>query len=111
MAQHRTDSSAYAAVLSNYYESPPVEPTGDEIWCYSDRLCYSPGETIAFHVSTTAKTYSLEIARDPVTTRYPVGGDLQFKTDGPLTTHHGSVEWRFMALTGQPGSRKHGFKR
>ena len=52
------------AVHDNYYEGPLEQPLGDELWCYSDRLCYSPGEIVAFHVSTTAKLYSLEIARD-----------------------------------------------
>jgi hypothetical protein len=54
------------AVLSNYYESPAPDGEGDEIWCYSDRPCYSPGDSIAFHVSTSAHRYSLEIARDSV---------------------------------------------
>jgi hypothetical protein len=30
---------------------------------YTDRLSYQPGESIAFHVSTTAARYSMEIAR------------------------------------------------
>ncbi len=64
MSQQTFNSSLDPAVHSNYYEAPAAEPEGDEIWCYSDRLCYSPGETIAFHVSTTAAIYSLEIARD-----------------------------------------------
>ena len=64
MAHKGPKGSINPAVQSNYYEAPPSEPSGDEIWCYSDRLCYSPGESIAFHISTTAKTYSLEIARD-----------------------------------------------
>ncbi len=54
------------AVFSHYYEGPSATPTGDEIWCYSDRPCYSPGEIIIFYVSTTAQVYDLEIARDSV---------------------------------------------
>lgn len=64
MPQARTSESRNPAVHSNYYEAPAVDPGEPEIWCYSDCLCYSPGDTIAFHVSTTAATYSLEIARD-----------------------------------------------
>ena len=52
------------AVFSHYYEGPAATPAGDEIWCYSDRPCYSPGEVILFYVSTTAQTYDLEIAHD-----------------------------------------------
>jgi len=64
------------AVFEHYYEAPAAEPAAGEIWCYCDRPCYSPGETIAFHVSTAARTYSLEIARD--------GRDLEvvFRRDG-----------------------------
>jgi len=62
----RQDSPAGAnpAVRSNYYEAPASDSKVAEIWCYSDRPCYSPGDTIAFHVSTTASSYSLAIARD-----------------------------------------------
>ncbi|MDH3858558.1 MAG: hypothetical protein OEV07_11240, partial [Gammaproteobacteria bacterium] len=54
------------AVHSNYYEAPAATPDVDEIWCYCDCPCYSPGDRIGFHVSTTAKTYRLEIARDGI---------------------------------------------
>ena len=64
MSQQIPSESLNPAVFSNYYEGPAADPVGDEIWCYSDQPCYSPGESIAFHVSTTAKTYALEIARD-----------------------------------------------
>jgi len=64
MSQKTPVDTINPAVLSNYYEAPAAEPADDELWCYSDRLCYSPGETIVFHVSTTAIRYSLEIARD-----------------------------------------------
>jgi hypothetical protein len=67
MPQAPTCKSNNPAVHSNYYEAPAVDPVEPEIWCYSDRPCYSPGDTIAFHVSTTAATYSLEIARDALT--------------------------------------------
>jgi hypothetical protein len=51
-------------VFEHYYEGPAAEAAGDEIWCYCDRPCYSPGDTVQFHVSTTAATWSLEIALD-----------------------------------------------
>ena len=59
-------ASTNPAVHSNYYEGPSAQPGGDELWCYSDQLCYSPVDTVAFHVSTTASSYSIEIARDSV---------------------------------------------
>jgi hypothetical protein len=66
MSQQLPHENSNPAVLSNYYEGPAADPMGDEVWCYSDRLCYSPGDTIALHVSTTASNYSLEIARDAI---------------------------------------------
>ncbi len=50
------------AVHSNYYEFPGRAP--DEIWCYCDRPCYSPGDTLRLHVSTTATTFAVEITLD-----------------------------------------------
>ncbi len=64
MSQRTLVDTTNPAVLSHYYEGPAAEPVGDELWCYSNRPCYSPGETIAFYVSTTATCYGLEIARD-----------------------------------------------
>ncbi len=45
-----------------------VGPAGDDppayIEVYTDKKSYLPGETINFHVSTTAETYSIEIYKD-----------------------------------------------
>src|ERR1700678_229962 len=38
--------------------------TAPEIWCYTDRISYIAGDTLRFHVSTTAETYDLHIYRD-----------------------------------------------
>jgi len=64
MTHSPADAPVNPAVLSHYYEAPAIIADGDEIWCYSDRPCYSPGDSIAFHVSTSARRYSLEIALD-----------------------------------------------
>ena len=52
------------AVFEHYYEGSAAEPAGDEIWCYCERPCYSPGDTLRLHVSTTASNWRLEIVRD-----------------------------------------------
>jgi hypothetical protein len=45
-----------------WYEAPG---SGElEIWAYTSRISYRAGETIAFHVYTTARTFSVEIYRD-----------------------------------------------
>jgi hypothetical protein len=49
---------ALFATRANADEPPSLTVEG-----YCDRLSYRPGETISFHVSTTAPQYSMEIAR------------------------------------------------
>jgi hypothetical protein len=58
------DANRNPAVHSHYYETPGGDSSADEIWCYCDRPCYSPGDPVALHVSTSASRYSLEIALD-----------------------------------------------
>ena len=61
MTQRRAQSSA---VLENFYERASGDPDQLEIWGYTDRLSYEPGDTVRFHVSTTAPTFGLQIIRD-----------------------------------------------
>jgi hypothetical protein len=46
------------------YEYPLEDPSYPEVWIYTDRISYRPGDTVSFHVSSTAPSFSLEIARD-----------------------------------------------
>lgn len=48
----------------HFYEFPTEDPDYLEVWCYTDRLSYAPGETVRFHTSSTAKEYSIEVVRD-----------------------------------------------
>lgn len=48
----------------HFYEFPTEDPDHLEVWCYTDRLSYAPGETVRFHTSSTAKEYSIEVVRD-----------------------------------------------
>jgi hypothetical protein len=41
----------------------PGEPEPLTIEGYTDRLSYAPGETVSFHISTTAPQYAMEVAR------------------------------------------------
>ncbi|HEV7369700.1 N,N-dimethylformamidase beta subunit family domain-containing protein [Arenibaculum sp.] len=52
------------AVLGHYYERPGMDGERGEIWCYTDRISYAPGETVTLHVSSTAPRYALEVVRD-----------------------------------------------
>ena len=59
-----THSTWPSAVRENFHERPPEQPEGTELWAYSDRISYAPGETLRLHVSTTALSYDLRIERD-----------------------------------------------
>ncbi len=51
-------------ILDNYYIGPADDPSVLEIWGYTDRFSYTPGETVELRVSTTAETWDVEIGRD-----------------------------------------------
>lgn len=51
-------------ILDNYYIGPARDPEVLEIWGYTDRFSFRPGETVKLRVSTTADTWDLAIARD-----------------------------------------------
>ena len=40
------------------------EPDALQIWCYTGRPSYAPGEAVELHVSTTADTWGFEVWRD-----------------------------------------------
>ncbi|WP_416798938.1 N,N-dimethylformamidase beta subunit family domain-containing protein [Ciceribacter azotifigens] len=52
------------AVRGHYYEYPGMDGGRGEIWCYSDRFSYGPGEKVTLFVSSTASRFDLEILRD-----------------------------------------------
>lgn len=52
------------AVRSHYYETPGMDGDRGEIWCYSDRFSYRPGERVRLQVSATAPRFDIEIVRD-----------------------------------------------
>ena len=55
------------AVRGHYYEYPGMDGERGEIWCYTDRFSYRPGEVAHLHVSATAKSFAIEIVRDGAT--------------------------------------------
>ncbi|TIS35737.1 MAG: hypothetical protein E5X11_22250, partial [Mesorhizobium sp.] len=62
------------AVRGHYYEWPGMDGSSGEIWCYSDRFSYRPGETVTIFVSSTAPQFRIVIVRD--------GGDETKVFDG-----------------------------
>ncbi len=51
-------------IVTNYYIGPAKSAKVLEIWGYSDRISYVPGETVSLHISTSADRYDVEIGRD-----------------------------------------------
>lgn len=51
-------------ILDHYYIGPARDASVLEIWGYSPRMSYFPGEEVALHVSTTAAEWELEVGRD-----------------------------------------------
>jgi len=41
-----------------------ADPAVQEAWCYTDRFSYIPGETIHFHFSSNAPSFSMTLLRD-----------------------------------------------
>ncbi|TIT89171.1 MAG: hypothetical protein E5W55_25015, partial [Mesorhizobium sp.] len=52
------------AVRGHYYEWPGMDGSSGEIWCYSGRFSYRPGETVVLHVSSTAPQFGIVVVRD-----------------------------------------------
>ena len=46
------------------YEHPLEDPTYAEVWFYTDRLSYRPGDEVAIHASSTVPSFTVELQRD-----------------------------------------------
>jgi hypothetical protein len=55
---------AFDATNAEFFEGPLEDPTYLEVWCYTDKLSYLPGEEVRIHTSSTGSQISLEIIRD-----------------------------------------------
>ena len=51
-------------ILETYYDCASEDDAVLQVWAYTDRLNYRPGDTLALHVDASAATFDLEIARD-----------------------------------------------
>ncbi|MCG7520780.1 N,N-dimethylformamidase beta subunit family domain-containing protein [Ruegeria sp. Ofav3-42] len=51
-------------ILDNYFIGPSRDDGVLEIWGYTDRMTYAPGDQVELRVSTTAESWNLEIGRD-----------------------------------------------
>lgn len=55
----------YATDL-HFYEFPTEDPDHLEVWGYTDKVSYAPGDTVRFHTSTTASVYAIEVITDGI---------------------------------------------
>jgi hypothetical protein len=53
-----------SAIQENFYECASNDPAVPQLWAYTDRWSYMPGETVRLHVSTTLASYNIELHRD-----------------------------------------------
>ncbi len=61
---HTAPGSVDDPVNDHYYEAASDDPSEPQIWCYTNQISYAPGDAVQFHVSTTARTFVLNILRD-----------------------------------------------
>ncbi|RRH94114.1 hypothetical protein EH240_27835 [Mesorhizobium tamadayense] len=54
----------FDGVKTLYYETVFQDPTHLEVFTYTDRMSYRPGDTVRFHTSTTAERFDISIVRD-----------------------------------------------
>lgn len=62
-----TEAERREAVRGHWYEYPGMHGDRGEVWCYTDRLSYRPGETVRVHLSSTVARVDLTIGRDGAT--------------------------------------------
>ena len=61
---HGTGGPRPNLLLENVYESASNDPGILQVWVYCDAFSYAPGDTVTFHLNTSAPELSLEIMRD-----------------------------------------------
>jgi hypothetical protein len=62
--RHMVRAQGFDATLVNFYEAPSTNPNEVEAWCYTDHITYEPGDEVAFHISSTARTLTIEVSRE-----------------------------------------------
>ncbi|MER8792380.1 hypothetical protein NKH71_31945 [Mesorhizobium sp. M0983] len=56
----------FNGVKTLYYETVFQDPAHLEVFTYTDRMSYRPGDVVRFHTSTTAERFDINIVRDGV---------------------------------------------
>jgi len=61
---HARDGEGTDPVRHHYWEQQTDDLAEPQIWAYTSRMSYAPGEVMELHVSTTCPTYRVTIRRD-----------------------------------------------
>lgn len=68
MAHQSNEKPAFAWSPKDWPSEFPARPgEGEDVWVYTDRFSYFPGDTVKFRVSGTVRQAELEIIRDATT--------------------------------------------
>ena len=70
------------AVTGHHYETASPDPSRAQVWGYTGKLSYAPGEVPALHAMSSAAAIRLEILRDGLV---PEVMDLQMSRNAHLT--------------------------
>jgi hypothetical protein len=96
-----------------WYEAPREDPEWPEVHTYTDAISYEPGQTVVFHGSTTAQTWSIQIYRDGYKPTLAHRADAmpgQF-TAAPKDACKAGCDWPVVHRWTIPGDTPSGFYR
>jgi hypothetical protein len=96
-----------------WYEAPREDPEWPEVHTYTDAISYEPGQTVVFHGSTTAQTWSIQIYRDGYKPTLAHRADAmpgQF-TAAPKDAYKAGCGWPVVHRWTIPGDTPSGFYR
>jgi len=79
------------AVSGHYYEAASPDPARAQVWGYTDKLSYAPGEVLRLHAMSNAAEIAVTIRRDGLAPQ-----DVQH-----LTIQGGFADSRILQLHGQ----------
>lgn len=94
-----------------WWESPSDDPNVIEVWGYTDKLSYGPGEDVAFHVNTGGETFDIEIYRDgpELELVHEARGVAGKRSETPADAYTVGCGWPALYKWTVPGDLRSGF--
>lgn len=80
-ARFHPRGQGFDSMMALSYDGPVDDPSVPQMWCYTDKLSYAPGETVAIHASSTIPHFKAELVRDGVTPQHVA----TFELSAPFT--------------------------